>query len=553
MENNKIKVTIGENVIECHKGIRLEDILSLSEKKYALRPVLSKVNGTLQELFNTIEQDSEVEFITTATTTGHQCYRRTATLILTKAVSDVLGLDAGLRVQFSVDKGYYCELMNQRPANPEVIQKIEKRMQEIVEMDLSIDKEKVKTAEAIELFEKKGLTAKANVLRYRRHSTVDIYWLDDICDYYYGYMAPSTGYVDLFALIPFKDGFVLEMPSLEEPSALPQFKPSEGVYKALKLSTTWSERLNLLNVGQLNDTVCNGNFLDLMLVCEALQESYITWIAQQIYDQKKRIVLIAGPSSSGKTTFSHRLSVQLRARGLKTYPIAVDDYFLDREETPKDADGNYNYECLEAIDIEAFNRDLSGLMAGEKVDLPTFNFVLGRREYGKDHFLQIGKDDVLVIEGIHCLNDKLTLQIADSDKFRIYISALQQLSLDEHNRIPTTDGRLLRRIVRDAAHRGTSAAETISMWHSVRKGEEENIFPFQDKADIQFNSALLYEISVLKLYAEPLLFKIKRDQPEYQEAKRLLRFLDYFVGAPAVQLPRNSLIREFVGGGYFDV
>ncbi len=553
MENTKIKVTIDGDVITCHRGIRLDDLLILSGKKYALRPVVARVNGTLQEMFSTLEDDARVEYITTSDMIGHQCYRRTATLILTKAVTDVLGISAGLKVQFSVQKGYYCELMSQRPVDAAIVEKIETRMREIIAMDLPVVREEIKTAKAIELFKEKGMYAKANVMRYRRHSTVNIYWMDDICDYYYGYMAPSSGYVDLFHLIPFKEGFVLQMPSLEEPDVLPEFKHSEAIYNALKLSTSWSERLNILNVGQLNDTICNGQFLDLMLVCEALQESYITWIAQQIYEQSKRIVLIAGPSSSGKTTFSHRLSVQLRARGLKTYPIAVDDYFVDRDKTPLDEDGKYNFECLEAIDIDTFNKDLADLLAGKKVELPTFNFVSGKREYGHGRYLQIGDEDILVIEGIHCLNEKLTAQIPADDKFRIYISALQQLNLDEHNRIPTTDGRLIRRIVRDAAHRGTSAAETISMWHSVRRGEEENIFPFQDNADVQFNSALLYELSVLKLYAEPLLFKITRDQPEYDEAKRLLRFLDYFVGAAVEELPRNSIIREFVGGSYFNV
>ncbi len=553
MENKKINVTIDGETIVCHSGIRMDDLLLFSEKSYPSKPILARVNGTLQELFHTLEKDADVQYITTSDMSGHQCYRRTATLILTKAVSDVLGLEAGLKVQFSVHKGYYCELINSRPVDVEIVKRIENRMREIIALDLPIVKEKIKTARAIELFEKKGLLAKANILRYHRHSTVNIYWLDDIYDYYYGYMAPSTGYINLFCLIPFKDGFVLEMPSLEEPSVLPEFKHSEAIYNALKLSTTWSERLNILDAGQLNDAICNGQFIDLMLVCEALQESYITSIAQKIYEKKKRIVLIAGPSSSGKTTFSHRLSVQLRTRGLKTHPIAVDDYFVDREQTPIDSDGKYNFECLEAIDIDAFNRDLSDLIAGKIVELPTFNFITGKREYGKERLLQIGKEDVLVIEGIHCLNDKLTAQIPDEDKYRIYISALQQLNLDEHNRISTTDGRLIRRIVRDAAHRGTSAAETISMWNSVRRGEEENIFPFQDNADVQFNSALLYEISVLKLYAEPLLFKIKRDQPEYEEAKRLLRFLDYFVGATGVEVPHNSIIREFIGGSYFNV
>ena len=306
-------------------------------------------------------------------------------------------------------------------------------------------------------------------------------------------------------------------------------------------------------VGALNEQIVSKGASQLLLVAEALQESKISQIARTIAENKdKKFIMIAGPSSSGKTTFSHRLSIQLAAHGLRPHPIAVDNYFVNREDTPLDSEGNYNFECLEAIDVKQFNEDMTRLLQGEEVELPYFNFKTGQREY-RGNFMKLGKEDVLVIEGIHCLNDKLSSSLPTESKFKIYISALTQLSIDEHNRIPTTDGRLIRRIVRDARTRGTSAKQTIAMWNSVRRGEEENIFPYQESADVMFNSALIYELAVLKLYAEPLLFSIGKDEPEYNEAKRLLKFLDYFLGVPSESIPSNSILREFVGGGCFDV
>ena len=306
-------------------------------------------------------------------------------------------------------------------------------------------------------------------------------------------------------------------------------------------------------VGDLNEQISKKGANELILIAEALQESKISQIADQIAnDRSRKFIMIAGPSSSGKTTFSHRLSIQLSAHGLKPHPIAVDNYFVNRTETPLDEEGNYNFECLEAIDVKQFNEDMTALLRGEEVSMPSFNFKTGQREYRGDS-LSLGPDDVLVIEGIHCLNDKLSFSLPVKSKFRIYISALTQLNIDEHNRIPTTDGRLIRRIVRDARTRGASAKATIAMWNSVRRGEEENIFPYQESADVMFNSALIYELAVLKLYAEPLLFSIQPGEPEYNEAKRLLKFLDYFVGVPSEAIPHNSILREFVGGGRFDV
>lgn len=552
-ESNQIQVNVLGDIYEYPQGTTLQKIGADFQTRYPHMIIMARVNGKLRELNYVIPPDADVEFITIGDKVGEQSYRRTATLILTKAVSDVIGKDAGLIVQFSMHKGYYCEICGHMPVEEDVLEKIEKRMKELIRQNLPIKKQIVTSDEAQKIFRSNGMEAKARLLKYRRSSWVNMYQLEDISDYYYGYMAPSTGYIKWFELIPFHEGFVIQMPVAEAPEILQRFEPSEKIFHALKESTIWGEKIGVCNAGQLNEYICKGDITELMLVSEALQEKNISEIAEDIYNKGKRIVLIAGPSSSGKTTFSHRLSVQLRARGLKPHPIAVDNYFLDREKTPKDEQGNYNFECLEAINIKQFNDDMNGLLAGERVELPIFNFISGKSEYGKNNYMQIGQEDVLVIEGIHCLNDALTPSIPKEDKYKVYISALTQLNLDEHNRIATTDARLLRRIVRDAAHRGTKASETIAMWYSVRRGEEVNIFPYQESADRLFNSALIYELSVLKQFAEPLLFNIRPEQKEYEEAKRLLRLLDYFVGVTSENVPKNSILREFIGGSYFNV
>ena len=522
-EKEKVQIRILDEIYEYDRGTSLEAVSRDFQSRFPHRIILARVNGRLRELCRTVTENGEIEFVSVGEKAGEAAYRRTATLILTKAVSDILGADARLIVQFSVHRGYYCEIIGHMPIEEELLKQIQRRMEELVEANLPIAKQTVNTYEAQKIFKESGMEEKGKLFKYRRASRVNIYQLENISDYYYGYMAPSTGYVSKFELIAYHEGFVIQMPVAQAPEVIQNFRPSEKLFGVLKESTIWGERLGICNTGQLNDRIADGGFLDLMLVAEALQEKNIGDIADEIYASGKRIVLIAGPSSSGKTTFSHRLSVQLRAKGLKPHPIAVDDYFVDRELTPKDADGNYNYECLEALNIEQFNKDLMALLRGEQVEIPKFNFVSGKSEYGKNNFLRIGREDVLVIEGIHCLNDELTYTIPMDDKYRVYISALTQLNLDEHNRIATTDGRLIRRIVRDAAHRGASAAHTISMWNSVRRGEEANIFPFQENADALFNSALIYELSVLKQFAEPLLFGIKPEQPEYLELQEKSR------------------------------
>ena len=384
-------------------------------------------------------------------------------------------------------------------------------------------------------------------------SRVNVYSIDGFEDYYYGYMVQNTSYIRYFDLIPYHYGFMLMLPNMRDPRRIPEFVPQEKLFAVLAEASRWGRLMNLENVGCLHEAISRGEMSHLILIQEALQEKKIAEIAAAVAERKNvKFVMIAGPSSSGKTTFSHRLSIQLEAIGLKPHPIEVDNYFVNRVDSPRDENGNYNYEVLECLDVELFNRDMSALLRGEEVELPYYNFKKGVREYHGNR-LKLGEGDILVIEGIHCLNDRLSYSLPKESKFKIYISALTQLNVDEHNRIPTTDGRLLRRMVRDARTRGASAQDTIRMWPSVRKGEEENIFPYQEEADAMFNSALVYELAVLKQYAQPLLFRIPRDSEEYLEAKRLLKFLDYFIGVSSEDIPKNSILREFIGGSCLDV
>ncbi len=524
-----------------------------AEDKY--KYVLAFRNKKLSELSYLMDKDCELELLGKDTVMGRDTYKRSLTLIMVKAFADVLGSKQNHRinVMYSMGKGYFCRLESDEvKLDAHLLETVKARMEEIVRRDIKIVKESIGTDEAMHRFRMQGMEDKEKLFRFRRVSKANLYSLDGYEDYFYGYMVPSTGYVRVFDLIPYDDGFILMAPSKEDPDNIQEFVPQEKLFHVLKTSDEWSKTLEVANVGDLNEVITNGGIRDLMLVQEALQEKQIADIAEKIKEAGKRIVLIAGPSSSGKTTFSHRLSVQLRAHGLKPYPFALDNYFKEREDTPRDENGKYDFECLGAMDLDLFNADVSKLLSGEEIEVPTFNFTIGTKEY-KGKRMKLEPGDVLVAEGIHALNPAMTEKIDDNEKYKIYISALTQLNIDEHNRIPTTDGRLIRRIVRDARTRGNNAQDTISMWPSVRRGEENNIFPFQEQADVMFNSALIYELSVIKQYAEPLLFNVPRDSYEYYEAKRLLKFLDYFVGVDVTNIPMNSILREFVGGSCFEI
>ena len=517
--------------------------------------VLAVVNNKLQELFHTLESDCTISFETTKSTAGHKAYKRSACLLLISAFYDIVGKENidFFRVEFSIGAGYYCFCKGNFRLDEELIGRIKDRMNEIVKEDAVIKKESRDLSEMLECFKKEGRTDKEKLFKYRRHSGINIYTLNGYEDYYYGYMVPSAGYIRYFDLLLHDDGLILQLPERKEPEVVPKHKAHRKLFRTMWTSNIWGEMIGIGTVGDLNEMISSGKMQETILVQEALQESRIGDIAKWIKTKgNSRFVMIAGPSSSGKTTFSHRLSIELLAHGMKPHPIALDNYFKNREDTPVDEDGNYDFECLEAIDVEGFNSDMTRLLDGENVELPTFNFKTGKREY-KGNYLKLDDDDVLVIEGIHGLNDKLSYSLPPESKYKIYISALTTLNVDDHNRVPTTDGRLIRRIVRDFRTRGASASKTLNMWASVRRGEEKYIFPFQESANAMFNSHLIYELAVLKPFVEPLLFGITPDDPAYQEAKRLLKFLEYFLAMDTASIPQNSIVREFIGGSCFQV
>ncbi len=518
--------------------------------------VLARADGRLRELGKKAEDGCELEFLTLHSSAGHNTYVRSLVLLMLKAMYHVVGDNSNIDrvgVHFVVSDGYYCTMQGKTELTQQFLDEVKAAMKAMAEQGLPIKKNNMATYKARRKFKEYRMYDKEELFRYRRASRVNLYDLEGFEDYFYGYMLPNTSYLKYFDLRLFDDGFVLMFPTKEEPEKLPEFAPEPKIFHVQKDSMEWGAKLGIPTVGALNSYIVNHRLKDLIMIQEAYHEKKIAEMAAQIAAApEKKIILIAGPSSSGKTTFSHRLSTQLAVYGLKPHPIAADDYFVDREFTPLDEDGKLDFEHIDAIDTIQLNKDMLALLAGETVELPTFNFKTGKREY-KGNFKTLGKDDILIIEGIHCLNDRLTRDLPVESKFKIYISALTQLNVDEHNRIPTTDGRLLRRLVRDARTRGADAKRTIGMWDSVRRGEENNIFPYQEQADIMFNSALIYELAVLKQYAEPLLFSVEPGEPEYDEAKRLLKFLDYFLPIPADDIPNSSLIREFIGGGCFDV
>lgn len=537
------------------KGTTYETIAEEYQSLYNGMIALVLENGKIRELMKPANKDCVLSFLTLKDTIGHKTYVRTALMTLIKAAQDVLGADKvqKMKVEFVIGQGYYLDVKMDEKLTDETVKQIGRRMREMVEADLPITKKSYPLEEAKEIFKMQNMKDKEKLFRYRRSSFVNVYCLDGYYDYYYGYMLPSTGYLKCYDVMLYENGILLLIPGMENPDKLSYFEPKEKLFHTLKTSSLWGEMMGIDSVGDLNDTICQGTMNDMILVQEALQERRIGEIAEEIVKRGNvKFVLIAGPSSSGKTTFSHRLSIQLRSYGMKPHPIALDDYFVDREKTPRDENGDYNFECLEAIDIEQFNSDMNRLLQGETIELPKFNFKTGKREYN-GNYKKLGPEDILVIEGIHGLNPQTTHSMPDESKFKIYISALTSLNIDEHNRIPTTDGRLLRRMVRDARTRGASAKRTIGMWPSVRRGEEQYIFPFQESADEMFNSVLIYELAVLKQYAEPLLFSISEEEPEFYEAKRLLKFLEYFQGIDSHNVPSNSICREFIGGSCFQV
>lgn len=549
-----IHVTVNQTVYQVEQGTTLAQLAKVVQKPEESEILLAYADGKLKELFYPLVKDSYVRFVTLEEQAGYMTYKRTAMFMFLKACEDVLGKGAAddIAINYSIGNSTFCEfLMDGVTVDKELADKIQRRMQELYKADLSIEKKSVDTSQARKYFAQAGLREKQRLFRFRRESRTNIYSLDGYDNYFYGYMAPSTDYIGTFLVSSYQDGMVLQTPKRHQTEEIARFYPQPKLFRVMQRSREWCKTLGVDTVGALNEVITEGKTSHLILLQEGLQEKLLSDIADKIVQQKKRIVLIAGPSSSGKTTFSHRLSIQLEIAGKHPHPIALDDYFYDREKSPKDEKGNYNFETIASLDVELFSEHINRLLNGEKISMPTYNFITGKREY-RGNQLQIGSDDILVIEGIHGLNGILSANIPEENKYKIYVSALSQINLDEHNRIPSSDGRLLRRIVRDAMRRGNDARDTIARWDSVRKGEEDNIFPYQEEADIMFNSAQIYELAVLKQYAEPLLFAVPQDCPEYQEAKRLLNFLDYFMNIKSEDIPKSSLLREFIGGSCFE-
>ncbi len=546
-KNNNIskEFPIGSTVLDIYRGFDLD---------FPYPVVSAKVNNRSEGLNFRVFNDKDIEFLDVSDLSGMRTYVRSLCFVLWKAVRELYP-ESKLYVEHPVSKGYFCNLRIGHPIRLEDVSAIKKRMQEIIHENIPYHRIECHTEEAIRLFSEHGMTDKVKLLQSSGSLYTFYYTLGDTIDYYYGNLVPSTGFLYLFDLVKYYDGLLLRIPNKQNPTVLEEVVKQEKMLDVFKEYLNWSYIMGLNNVGDFNIACQEGHATDLINVAEALQEKKIAQIADTIFhrgtnENRVKLVLIAGPSSSGKTTFSKRLSIQLMTNGLKPYPISLDDYFIDREQTPRLPNGDYDYESLYALDLDLFNRQLQALLNGEEVEIPRYNFTLGKKEYTGQK-LKIDQNTILILEGIHALNPELTPHISNSSKFKIYVSALTTISIDDHNWIPTTDNRLLRRIIRDFNYRGYSARETISRWPAVREGEDKWIFPFQENADVMFNSALLFELAVLRMHAEPILTSVPRNCPEYSEAYRLLKFIKFFTPVQDKEIPPTSLLREFLGGSSF--
>ena len=533
-------------------GSSLLDIYTAVGAPLRYRPMNAQVNNKTESLNFRCWQPKDIEFIDYTQLSGLRTYVRSLCHIFSKAVYDIWPT-ATLNLEHPVSKGYYCVIHNGKNIDLETIEKIKKRMWELIDADLPFLHKRVRTVDAAVLFRERGMNDKARLIETAGLPYTSYYELEGYINFFYGCLTPSTGYIQLFDLEPYMDGVLLRIPKQTDPMELQPVIKQDKMFEAYKEHLTLQRTVGLDNVGDLNLAIEKGRSQDIILVSEAMQEKQVAKIAEKIADGYKegiRIVLISGPSSSGKTTFCKRLQVQLTTNLLHPVGISLDDYFLNREDTPKDEHGEYDFESLYALDLPYFNKDLKKLLSGEEIDLPTFNFETGQRVF-KGKKLKLRENSILVIEGIHALNPELTEFIDDKYKYRVYVSVLTSISLDNHNWIPTTDNRLLRRIIRDYRFRGYSAEDTINRWPSVRRGEDKWIFPYQENADAMFNSAMLYELAALRKFAEPILAQVPESSKANAEAYRLLRFLRYFNYIPTEELPGTSLLREFLGGGSF--
>jgi len=552
-EECTIKVNLeNKGSFEYKKGISLEEISYDFQMKEPYQAVGAIVDNQLRELNHILNEDCDVKFIDECSPIGSRIYQRSLSFVFIRACMELLS-GCRVSVEHSLSRGLYCEIHYKRQIDEQDTQRIEDRMIEIIEENVPLTKSRVPVDEAVEIFREYGQMGKVNLMKYREKPYINIYQCGWLKNYFYGYMVPSTGYLKNFKLKYYNPGIVIQLPKTETNCGIAPFEEQPKLFKVFRETEKWAKILEIDHVSTLNDLIVTKKQGEFIRIAEALHEKKIAQIADAITENidEKKLILIAGPSSSGKTTFSKRLEIHLKVNGLKPVSISLDDYFVNRDDTPLDENGEFDFENLHAIDLELFNKDLEKILDGEEVDIPTFNFHLGKREY-RGNKIKIENDQPLILEGIHCLNDELTKSIPRNNKFKIYISALTQLNIDEHNRIPTTDTRLIRRLVRDSKFRSNDANRTLFLWQSVRRGEEKNIFPFQEEADIMFNSALFYELSALKKYAEPLLRQVDTTSIYHAEAKRLLKFLNYFVNLENEEdIPKTSILREFIDGGSF--
>lgn len=547
-----MKIEIAGKIYNYADNISLKDIASDFKDMYHGIIVAAKIDNELVDLNQMIDRDCTIDFVDMSTEEGIKIYARSLTFVLIKAVKELLP-GATVTIEHSLGKGLYCEIHGYSIDN-KVVAMIKSKMKDIIDKDMQIEKKLLHKEEAIRIFDEEGLNEKARLFEYSGKDMIPVYYCDNTVDFFYSPCVPSTGYLKLFDIRFYFPGLILIYPDVANPNELPVFVDVPKLASIFKEAEEWADIMNIGYVSSLNDMIKSGKGKELILISEALHEKKISKIADYITSNRMiKVVLIAGPSSSGKTSFIHRLSIQLRVNGLKPYPISLDNYFLPRELTPKDEFGNYDFESIDALDLNLFNEQLIKLIQGEEVEIPIFNFKKGIRE-PEGRKVKLEKNQIILMEGIHGLNEKLTSQIPKDNKYKIYISALTQLNLDEHNRIHTTETRLIRRIVRDNKFRSSDAAATINMWPSVRRGEEKWIFPHQEQADVMFNSSLPYELPVLKKYVEPLLKEIKKHNPAYSIAQEILEFLSYFVSLEdELPIPPNSLIKEFIGGSCLDV
>ena len=538
-----------EVVVE--KGTTIEDICKKIGKSLPYRILAAKVDNKTEGLTHRLNRECKVELLDMRTQQANLIYQKSLCLLYLKAIEDVMG-HVEVDIENSLNKGLYTEIKGPQAVSAKDIKNIQTRMWELVDADLPLVEESLSREEAIQQFEKTGCPEKEALLcADKRKKNFTFYSLDGYKDFFYGIMVPSTGYLKHFQLVKYKRGVLLRFPHPSKPDEIPEYVDEKMLYQTFGEQTRWGKLMGINYVSDLNRKIEEGKFKEIVQLSEALHEKRIVEIANMIVKQKKRIILIAGPSSSGKTTFAQRLCIQLRVNGLQPLYMGTDDYFVEREETPLDEYGEKDYENLQAVDINLFNSNINDLLTGKTVDMPSFNFLTGKKEYGK-RITSIRSSQPIVIEGIHALNEKLTEELPKDEKFKIYISPLTQLNIDSHNRIVTTDHRMLRRMVRDFKYRGHSAQSTISSWPKVRAGEDKNIFPYSNEADVLFNSVHLYEICVLKKYAQPLLEAITPDEPEYSDAVRMLEFLRFFKEVDDDSaIVNNSILREFIGGSIF--